>query len=156
MQYNSLPAKSAFFLILILALSFLPVQAGSLSGDVDLRIKTFDEMERIFKALRFKVVNLRSEDPEEVMAYSEDLIHYAYRLPGLFEEVSPREVFRQSRARPEIWEQKERYNYLMNELIDNLEEINDLLEQGQMSAAGQQIDQTAKNCRRCHNTFRYR
>ncbi|WP_404418970.1 cytochrome c [Marinospirillum sp.] len=154
MHKHSLPARSAFFLLL--ALTFLPVQGGSLSGDVNLRIETFDEMERIFKALRFKVVNLRSEDPDEVMAYSEDLIQYAYRLPGLFEEISPREVFGQSRARPEIWEQKERYDDLMNEFIDNLEEINDLLDQGQMSAAGRQIDRTAKSCRRCHNTFRYR
>jgi len=154
MQNNRLMTKSVAFLAL--ALFFLPVQSGSLADDVDLRIETFDEIDRLFKALRFKVVNMRSDDRRGAMVYSEDLVRQAYRLPGLFEEESPRDTFRQSSARPQIWERKERYDFLMNEFIDNLEEIHDLLDQGEMSAAGRQIDRTAQSCRRCHNTFRYR
>ena len=154
MQNNRLMTKTVAFLAL--ALFFLPAQSASLADDVDLRIETFDEIDRLFKALRFKVVNMRSDDRRGAMVYSEDLVRHAYRLPGLFEEESPREAFRQSSARPQIWKRKQRYDFLMNEFIDNLEEIHDLLDQGQMSAAGRQIDRTAQGCRRCHNTFRYR
>lgn len=154
MKNNRLVTKLAVFLALILTV--LPAQSGSLLDDVDLRIETFDEIDRLFKALRFKVVNMRSDDRKGAMVYSEDLIRHAYRLPGLFEEASPREDFRHSSARPQIWERKERYDYLMNEFIDNLEEIHELLNQGEMTAAGRKIDLTAQGCRRCHNTFRYR
>jgi len=133
-----------------------PVQSGSLAEDVDLRIETFDEIDRLFKALRFKVVNMRSQDYKGAQVYSEALVRHAYRLPGFFEEESPRAMFRQSSARPQIWQRKERYDFLMNEFIDNLEEIHELLEQGELSAAGRRIDRTAQSCRRCHNTFRYR
>lgn len=137
-------------------LTSLVAQSGSLAEDVDLRIETFDEIDRLFKSLRFKVVNMRSQDAEGARAYSEALVRHAYRLPGLFEEESPRERFRQSSARPQIWQRKERYDFLLNEFIDNLEEIDELLVQGDMTAAGRMIDRTAQSCRRCHNTFRYR
>ncbi|SFB89477.1 Cytochrome C' [Marinospirillum celere] len=142
-------------LILTLGLS-LPMHAGSLSEDVDLRIETFDEIDRLFKALRFKVVNMRSEDHKGAMEYSDQLIRHAYRLPGLFEEPSPREQFPQSRARPQIWDRKDRYDFLLNQFTDNLEEIHELLEQERLTDAGRLIDRTAQSCRQCHNTFRYR
>ncbi len=131
-------------------------QAADLSKDVDLRIETFDEIDRLFKGLRFKVVNMRSQDNVGAMTYSEELVRLAYRLPGLFEEESPRELFSQSRSRPQVWSRKERYDFLMNQFIDRLEKTHELLEQGNMSEAGRMIDRTAQGCRQCHNTFRYR
>lgn len=154
MRLKKWPSTGAFFLLLF-AFS-LPVQAGQLSDDVDLRIETFDEIDRLFKALRFKVVNMRSDDHKGAMQYSDELIRHAYRLPGLFEEPSPREQFPQSRARPQIWDRKERYDFLLNRFTDNLEEIHELLEQEKLPEAGRLIDRTAQSCRQCHNTFRYR
>ncbi|WP_162299790.1 cytochrome c [Marinospirillum perlucidum] len=146
----------AICLLFAAAYAVLPAQATSLSDDVDLRIETFDEIERLFKALRFKVVNMRSDDQEGAVTYSDEIVGLAYRLPGLFEENSPRQLFPQSRARPEIWERPERYNYLLNQFLDNLEQIDELLREGSMTEAGRKIDETAKNCRRCHDVFRYR
>lgn len=150
--------RSTLPLFFLLSLALLPLAARAeiTAEDVNLRIDTFDEIDRVFKALRFKVVNQRSNNHEAAALLSVELVELSYRLPGLFSEPSPREVFAQSRSRPEIWERKPRYDFLLNEFLDNLEMIHEQLQQGQMSRAGQLIDETAKSCRRCHNTFRYR
>ena len=142
--------------LFLFSLVSLPLKASSLADDVNLRIQTFDDIDRVFKALRFKVVNMRSQDAAGAMTYSEELVGLAYRLPGLFEEESPRELFPQSNSRPQIWSRKDRYDFLMNQFIDRLEKTHELLEQGNMSEAGRMIDRTAQGCRQCHNTFRYR
>ncbi|SFX50234.1 cytochrome c [Marinospirillum alkaliphilum] len=151
-------SRSGLSLLLVFLLGWLPIQAQAemSARDVDLRIDTFDEIDRLFKALRFKVVNQRSTDRQGAMVYSSELVRLGYRLPDLFDHPSPREMFPQSRARPEIWNRKDRYDFLMDEFLDNLEKIHEDLSAGRMSQAGQLIDRTAQGCRRCHNTFRYR
>lgn len=124
--------------------------------DVNQRIDTFDEVDRLFKALRFKVVSQRSTDREGAMEFSSELIELAYQLPELFNQPSSREIFPHSRSRPEIWSRKVRFDVLLDEFIDNLEVIDDEIKAGNLSKAGRLIDETAKGCRRCHNTFRYR
>ena len=162
-----LPLRAALALLLLFS---LPLQASSLARDVDLRIETFDEIDRIFKEMRFKVVHLRSEDREGNLAYAEKLVTLAYRLPGLFESYSSGEKFPQSRAHPRIWSQKDKEGFWerwrwsgqpshseqLNLFIDRLEKIHELLEQGDMTGAAAAIDRTAQSCRQCHNTFRYR
>lgn len=129
---------------------------GITNEDVNLRIDTFDEMDRVFKALRFKVVNQRSTNREGALEFSGQLVKLSYRLPALFDLPSSREVFPQSRSRPEIWSQKARFDHLLNEFVDNLEQIDDQIKAGNLTQAGRLIDATAKGCRRCHNAFRYR
>lgn len=150
--------RSVLPVFALLCLFLLPTTAKSdmTAHDVDLRIDTFDEIDRLFKALRFKVVNQRSDNRQGAMVYSRELVELSYRLPALFDEPSPREMYPQSRARPEIWSRKARYDFLLDEFLDNLEMIHEHLDKGQMSQAGQLIDRTAQSCRRCHNTFRYR
>ncbi|MBE0505775.1 MAG: cytochrome c [Marinospirillum sp.] len=150
--------RSTLPVLFLLCLALLPVAARAeiTAEDVNLRIDTFDEIDRLFKALRFKVVNQRSDNRQGAMVYSRELVELSYRLPALFDEPSPREIYPQSRARPEIWNRKARYDFLLDEFLDNLEMIHDHLDKGQMSQAGQLIDRTAQSCRRCHNTFRYR
>lgn len=123
---------------------------------VNQRIDTFDEVDRLFKALRFKVVSQRSQDSAGAREFSSELVELAYRLPVLFEQESPREVFPHSRSRPEIWSRKVRFDVLLDAFIDNLEIIDDEIAAGNLTKAGQLIDETAKGCRRCHNAFRYR
>lgn len=124
--------------------------------DVHLRIDTFDEIDRVFKALRFKVVNQRSTNREGSLEYSSQLVELSYRLPDLFDTLSSRESFPMSRSRPEIWSQKARFDLLMDEFVDNLEQIDDQIKTGDLSKAGRLIDETAKGCRRCHNAYRYK
>lgn len=124
--------------------------------DVDLRITAFDEIDRIFKALRFEVVNKRSTNREGAKEYSEQLVELSYLLPDTFNLPSSREIFPQSRSRPEIWSQKARFDGLIDVFIGNLEQIDDLIKTGDLSKAGWLIDETAKGCRRCHNAYRYK
>lgn len=151
--------RSLLPVLALLCFFLLPPTAKSdtiSSSEVDLRIDTFDEIDRLFKALRFKVVNQRSDNREGAMVYSRELVELSYRLPALFDAPSPRQAFPQSRARPEIWSRKERYDFLLDEFLDNLEMIHEHLAKGQMSQARHLIDRTAQSCGRCHNTFRYR
>jgi cytochrome c556 len=149
-------SKIALLLLVFLLCSPLQARAAITAEEVAQRIDTFDEIDRLFKALRFKVVNQRSTDRQAAVALSGELVRLAYRLPTLFDEPSSRELFPQSRARPEIWSRKERYDFMMDEFLDHLEKIHEDLRAGRMSQAGQLIDRTAQGCRRCHNTFRYR
>ncbi len=149
---------SRFIVILLLTGCIANAYAdkGITAEDVNLRIDTFDEVDRLFKALRFKVVNQRSTDREGALEYSNELVELTYRLPELFDEPSPREFFPASRSRPEIWSKKERFDLLLDEFVGNLEAIDDEVKDGDLSKAGRLIDETAKGCRRCHNAFRYR
>lgn len=124
--------------------------------DVNLRIDTFDEIDMLFKALRFKVVNQRSTNREGALEFSSQLVELSYRLPDLFDLPSSREAFPQSRSRPEIWSRKARFDTLLDEFVDNLEQIDDEIRGGNLTKAGRIIDETAKGCRRCHNGFRYK
>lgn len=146
-------------LVILLLTVWLPnafAEKASLAEEVNLRIDTFDEVDRLFKALRFKVVNQRSTDREGALEYSSELVELTYRLPELFDEPSPRELFPASRSRPEIWSKKDRFDFLLDEFVGNLEAIDDEIKEGDLSKAGRLIDETAKGCRRCHNAFRYR
>lgn len=127
-----------------------------LAAEVQQRIDAFDEIDQLFRALRFKVVNQRSQDHQGALVYADQLVNLAYQLPGLFEAETPRQVIPFSRARPEIWSRKARYDFLMDEFLDNLEEIQALLRQARLTDAGHRIDRTAQSCRRCHDPFRYR
>ena len=129
---------------------------GISAEDVNLRIDTFDEIDQLFKALRFKVVNQRSTNREAALNYSSKLVKLSYRLPDLFDLPSSRESFPQSRSRPEIWTKKERFDQQLEAFVVNLEKIDDEVRAGDLSRAGRLIDETAKGCRRCHNGFRYR
>src|SRR5690554_799144 len=129
---------------------------GISAEDVNLRIDTFDEIDQLFKALRFKVVNQRSTNREAALDYSSKLVKLSYRLPDLFDLPSSRESFPQSRSRPEIWTKKERFDQQLEAFVVNLEKIDDEIRAGDLSRAGRLIDETAKGCRRCHNGFRYR
>ncbi|WP_027848558.1 cytochrome c [Marinospirillum minutulum] len=129
---------------------------GISAEDVNLRIDTFDEIDQLFKALRFKVVNQRSTNREAALDYSSKLVKLSYRLPDLFDLPSSRESFPQSRSRPEIWTKKEYFDQQLEAFVVNLEKIDDEIRAGDLSRAGRLIDETAKGCRRCHNGFRYR
>jgi len=129
---------------------------GISAEDVNLRIDTFDEMDQLFKALRFKIVNQRSTNREAALGYSSKLVKLSYRLPDLFDLPSSREMFPQSRSRPEIWTKKERFDYQLEVFVVNIEKIDDEIREGDLTKAGRMIDETAKGCRRCHNGFRYR
>lgn len=129
---------------------------GITAEDVNIRIDTFDEMDQLFKALRFKIVNQRSTNREAALEYSSKLVKLSYRLPDLFDLPSSREMFPQSRSRPEIWTKKERFDHQLEAFVVNLEKIDDEIREGDLSRAGRLIDETAKGCRRCHNGFRYR
>lgn len=129
---------------------------GISAEDVNFRIDTFDEIDQLFKALRFKVVNQRSTNREAALDYSSKLVKLSYRLPDLFDLPSSRESFPQSRSRPEIWTKKERFDQQLEAFVVNLEKIDDEIRAGDLSRAGRLIDETAKGCRRCHNGFRYR
>jgi len=124
--------------------------------DVNLRIDTFDEIDQLFKELRFKVVNQRSTDREAALVFSEQLVILSYRLPDMFDLPSSREIFPQSRSHPKIWTRKKYFDRLMEEFVDNLEKIDDEIRDGDLTKAGRLIDITAKGCRRCHNGFRYK
>ena len=126
------------------------------ADDVKLRIDTFDEIDRVFKALRFKVVYQRSTNGEGSLEYSSKLVELSYRLPDLFDTLSSQESFPMSRSRPEIWSQKARFDLLMDKFVDNLEQIDDQIKSGELVKAGRLIDETAKGCRRCHNAYRYK
>lgn len=144
--------------LILVVCCWLPLQAQAeiTTEDVSLRIATFDEIDRLFKALRFNVVNQRTTDRPQALSMAGELTQLSYRLPDLFDEPSSREHFPQSRARPEIWTRKAQYDGMLNEFIDNLEKIQQELQAGRMTQAGQLIDRTAQGCRRCHNAFRYR
>jgi len=129
---------------------------GISAEDVNLRIDTFDEMDQLFKALRFKIVNQRSTNREAALGYSSKLVKLSYRLPDLFDLPSSREMFPQSRSRPEIWTKKERFDHQLEVFVVNIEKIDDEIREGDLTKAGRMIDETAKGCRRCHNGFRYR
>mgnify|MGYP001205247760 CR=1 FL=1 len=129
---------------------------GISAEDVNLRIDTFDEIDQLFKALRFKVVNQRSTNREAALEYSSKLVKLSYRLPDLFDLPSARENFPQSRSRPEIWAKKEHFDHQLEAFVVNLEKIDDEIRAGDLNRAGRLIDETAKGCRRCHNGFRYR
>lgn len=133
-----------------------PKVTGISAEDVYLRIDTFDEMDQLFKALRFKIVNQRSTNREAALEYSSELVKLSYRLPALFDLPSSREIFPQSRSRPEIWTRKARFDHLLEAFVDNLEVIDDEIRGGDLKQAGRLIDETAKGCRRCHNAYRYR
>lgn len=128
----------------------------TLAEDVNLRIDTFDEIDRLFKALRFKVVNQRSTDREGALELSSQLVELAQRLPDLFTVPSANEAFPQSRSRPEIWSRKDFFDTQMFEFIEDFKDIDDEVEKGSLTKVGQLIDVTAKGCRRCHNSFRYK
>ncbi|GLR64982.1 cytochrome c [Marinospirillum insulare] len=129
---------------------------GISAEEVNLRIDTFDEMDQLFKALRFKIVNQRSTNREAALIYSNQLVTLSYRLPDLFDLPSSREQFPQSRSRPEIWTRKARFDHLLEGFVINLEKIDDEIKDGDLTKAGRLIDETAKGCRRCHNGYRYR
>lgn len=128
----------------------------ALLAEVDLRIEVFDEIDRLFKALRFKVVNQGSTEREGALAFSGQLIELARRLPDLFTAPSAKDIFPHSRSRPEIWSRKTFFDSQIIDFIEDLEDINDEIKTGSLTKAGQLIDDTAKGCRRCHNSFRYK
>ncbi len=128
----------------------------ALAEDVNLRIDTFDEIDKLFKALRFKVVNQRSTDRQGALELSNQLVELTHHLPDLFAVPSAKEVFPQSRSRPEIWSRKAFFDTQMIEFVEDLKDINDEIKAGSLTKAGQLIDVTAKGCRRCHNSFRYK
>ncbi|HKM16160.1 MAG TPA: cytochrome c [Marinospirillum sp.] len=149
------PLAIALFFVGFLAIPLANAQEIS-AKDIDLRIETFDEIDKLFKALRFKVVNQRSTNHEAALKFSSQLVELVYRLPDLFDVPSAADAFPQSRSRPEIWSRKTFFDAQMFEFVDNLEDINDEIKAGNLTKAGQLIDETAKGCRRCHNAFRYK
>lgn len=146
---------TALLMVSCLVIPFATAQEIS-THDVDLRIETFDEIDKLFKALRFKIVNQRSTNHQAALKYSSQLVELAYRLPDLFDVPSAADAFPQSRSRPEIWSRKAFFDTQMFNFVDNLEDINDEVKAGNLTKAGQLIDETAKGCRRCHNAFRYK
>lgn len=148
---------------IIIALGASPVaahssnQAASISAkEVDLRIEIFDEIDLLFKALRFEIVNRHSTDQAATLEFSTPLLNLGYQLEELFSAPSARDAFPQSRSRPTIWRNKERFDSLMGGFVDNLEQIDDAIQAGDFTQAATTLDQTAKGCRQCHNSFRYR
>lgn len=162
MKVSNLPLVriSSWFVVILCSVLFsymAQAQKNTLSPEeVQERIDVFDEIEIQFKALRFKIVNQKSQDATTALEYSRPLVELAYQLEDLFRLPSARNSYPFSRAKPEIWSQKERFDLLLGRFISNLEEIDDLLEAKQIEPAAQLLDTVAKSCRQCHNGYRYR
>lgn len=147
------------FLVSVFLLLFLPVSlpaSDDLELDVQARIDAFDEIDRVFKSLRFYLVNQRSQSQEELLPLADELLTLSYPLAGLFAEESPRQLFRFSKARPEIWTRKAQFDGQLDRFVEALESIQTALQEGRFSEAARQVDLTAQGCRRCHQAFRYR
>lgn len=126
------------------------------AAEVQKRIDLFDEIEREFKALRFEIVNKRSQDVASAKQKSSKMLDLAYKLPALFTVPSSRKEFSFSRSKPDIWNKSQFFTQQLEGFLDNLEEIDELLATNQLKSAAQVIDKTAQGCRRCHNGFRYK
>ncbi|MGF1610792.1 MAG: c-type cytochrome [Kiloniellales bacterium] len=60
----------------------------------------------------------------------------------------------ETRAKPEIWQEWEKFEGLINDLSTQTEKLAQVAEGGDMAAIGAQLQETGKACGNCHKPYR--
>ncbi len=157
MKYPS--CKTLGTALLLATLGLTPAVASDqaqLAQAVEARIERFDEIDRLFKSMRFRVVTPRHQDLEAAYEYAQAMSQQTQGLVELFDHPSDRSQFRFSKARPSIWQNKSDFDAQMLQMQQQFQQLEDLIAAQDVDAAERLIDQTARSCRACHNSYRFR
>lgn len=88
---------------------------------------------------------------EHVATHARALHATSLMMPDVFPEGS---AVGESRAKPEIWQEWDKFQGLIRDLNAQAEKLAQVAESGDMTAIGAQLQETGKACGNCHKPYR--
>lgn len=135
------------------ALLLLQLPAYAQQEVIDARQEGFKEMGAAMKTLRDE---LKSGKPDSaaITSAATELSVLAEKLPTWFPAGSGPESGLETDARAYIWENKEKFDAISNELIVESKALVSLAGSGDKSALQKKLGTIRDNCSSCHDSFR--
>lgn len=135
------------------ALFLLQLPAYAQQEVIDARQEGFKDMGAAMKTLRDE---LKSGNPDSaaITSAATELSVLAEKLPTWFPAGSGPESGLETDARAYIWENKEKFDALSNELMVESKALVSLASSGDKSALQKKLGTLRDNCSSCHDSFR--
>lgn len=135
------------------ALLFLQLPAYAQQDIIDARQEGFKDMGAAMKTLRDE---LKSGNPDSaaITSAATELSVLAEKLPTWFPAGSGPESGLETDARAYIWENKEKFDAISNELMVESKALVSLASSGDKSALQKKLGTLRDNCSSCHDSFR--
>lgn len=139
--------------IALSALLLLQLPAYAQQEIIDARQDGFKDMGAAMKTLRDE---LKSGNPDSaaITTAANDLALLAEKLPEWFPAGSGPESGLKTDARAYIWENKEKFDAISNELMVESKALVSLASSGDKSALQKKLGTLRDNCSSCHDSFR--
>lgn len=115
------------------------------------RKQAFKRMLRSFEPMGLMVRGKKEYDQQKFLNFATDLQQLADQPWQYF---TPDSNYRPTRAKPEVWQQPERFHDARQKFIDSVHHLTEVSRGGNLDTIRPAFAAVEKNCQACHKEFR--
>lgn len=138
----------------VIAVTSMVYAHGGATGIVKQRMDAMEVMGKAMKSVGAMFKGQADYDPAEIEAAAGLIAQHARDIPALFPDSMESRHGKATEALPVIWEQKDRFDGLAVDMLQEAEALGALAPDGDKRAVRLQFTKTAKVCSACHTAYR--